>query len=410
MDRYVRRRLGDISQDQSHRLFVAAPGPNAMMKDLPGFPWPPDWAGPFRPFLSAWREAGVEATFLLPCGGIDGPGQAMEDIALRWRAYSWDIDPAVGPALRRSHRSCVVAAVGPVAGDILRLRCADVPLANMLVGGPPCPPWSALGVRNSFGDPRALVFWKVCDMIVDQATRQRPQGWQHAFWAFILENVEGMLNVSAESRAEGSDTSPMHEIVEVLQSRLGDLWRLEVEVVHTSDGGLPQKRSRPYLRGTRKDLMDLTPLPPLPPSLLRGGYDLGTALRMDLPHTNKVSAGKGNKYMDNLAKYKKSFEVQCGILKLLELSQLWTSQGTWIASTAQLVVATIVPHASRPLTRDCGYSPWALSLQTCLMRVCLCSTSLLTDGFILWSDSRCRASRQTCPWLCETLFASLVTP
>ena len=53
--------------------------------------------------------------------------------------------------------------------------------------------------------------------------------------------------------------------------------------------------------------MDLTPLPPLPPSLLRGGYDLGAVLRMDLPHTNKVSAGKGNKYMDNLAKYKKKF-------------------------------------------------------------------------------------------------------
>ena len=141
-------------------------------------------------------------------------------------------------------------------------------------------------------------------MIVDQAARDRPDGWQHAFWAFVVENVEGMLNVASEDRAEGIDSSPMDEVVSVLQARLGDKWRLEVTVMHSSDGGLPHKRSRPYLRGTRRDLMELLPLPDLPPSLLRGGYDLGALLRLDLPRTDKALAGKGNKYMSNLAKYK----------------------------------------------------------------------------------------------------------
>ena len=304
MDRFVRRRVDDGTQTGTFRHFVAAPGPNALLEDLPGFPMPPDWAEPYRHMIAAWRDAGIKAKILLPCAGIDGPGHALKNLGIPFHAYAWDTNLSVGPVLRRVHRSGVDARVGPVAGDVLRLPLASVPTANLLVAGPPCPPWSSLGVGDSFDDPRALVFWKVCDMIVDQATRERPSGWQHAFWAFILENVEGMLNVSAADRAEGNETSPMDEIVSTLQARLGEKWRLEVEVVHTSDGGLPQKRSRPYLRGVRKDLVDLSPLPSLPPSLLRGGYDLGALLRMDLPPTSKVSAGKGNKYMTNLAKYK----------------------------------------------------------------------------------------------------------
>lgn len=304
MDRFVRRRVGDIGQDHRFQQFVAAPGPNTLLEDLPGFPWPPDWAQAYRHLVAAWRAAGIKATILTPCAGIDGPGQALKDLRIPYHIYAWDIDASVGRVLRRAHRSCVDAAVGPISGDILRLRLGSVPLANLLIAGPPCPPWSTLGSGNSFSDPRALVFWKVIDMIVNQAARERPVGWQHAFWGFILENVEGMLNVPLEDRAEGIDTSPMDAIVSVLQARLGDKWRLEVTVMHTSDGGLPHKRSRPYLRGTRKDLMELLPLPPLPPSLLRGGYDLGAALRLDLPSTDKELAGKGNKYMSNLAKYK----------------------------------------------------------------------------------------------------------
>ena len=81
-----------------------------------------------------------------------------------------------------------------------------------------------------------------------------------------------------------------------------------MEVMNSSDWGLPQKRSRPYLRGTNRMLLDVSPLPAIPPSLLRGGFDLGRILHPSLPHTNKALAGKGNKRMANLAKFKLKFK------------------------------------------------------------------------------------------------------
>ena len=237
---------------------------------------------------------------LLPCCGVDAPGHALKNLGLRYQAYAWDIDASLRTALTRTHRSCVDLRLGPMSGDLLRLRCADVPDANLLAAGPPCPPWSSLGSGDSWDDPRALVFHKVCDMVVDQAARQRPAGWQHAFWGFVLENVQGMMHVTAADRDAGNK-SPMGQIVAMLQARLGDQWLLEVTAMESHEGGLPQKRTRPYIRGTRKDLLAVSPLPP---SLLRGGCDLGSFLNPVLPRTNKVLAGSGNKYMANLRKFK----------------------------------------------------------------------------------------------------------
>ena len=284
--------------------FIAAPGPNTLMADLPGFPEPLDWAAAYRPMLVPWLQAGIETSILTPCGGIGGMEHALKFLGIPFRGNSWDIDPAVGPALRSIHRSRVDVAVGPVLGDILRLHLAQVPSANLLAAGPPCPPWSPLGKGESYDDPRAEVFLRVCDMIVDQAKRERPAGWQHAFWGFVLENVEGILNVSAVDRALGVEESPMEQIKSFLEEQLGDNWFLEITVLHTSDYGLPQKRSRAYLRGARRDIITLQPLPRPLPSLLRGGYDLGKLLRLDLPNTDKIAAGRGNKYMSNLAKFK----------------------------------------------------------------------------------------------------------
>ena len=257
MDRFVRRRIGDVNSERVRREFVASPGPNALLEDLAGFPNPPDWAQPYQPLLARWRQASITTKVLLPCAGMDAPGHALKTLGVAFHAFAWDIDPSVGPLLNRVHRSGVDVAAGPIHGDIMRVPLSKFPDVNLLVAGPPCPPWSSMGSGDSFNDPRAQVFWKVCDIIEEQAKRERQGDWKDAFWGFILENVEGILNVSADSRAQGSEMSPMDYIMASLMARLGEGWRLELQVMHSSDWGLPQKRSRPYLRGTKRDLLDI---------------------------------------------------------------------------------------------------------------------------------------------------------
>ena len=64
-------------------------------------------------------------------------------------------------------------------GDLMHLDLTQIPPADILIaglpfsycsvlerfaflslpGGPPCPPWSAIGLREGSHDPRAAVFW-----------------------------------------------------------------------------------------------------------------------------------------------------------------------------------------------------------------------------------------------------------
>ena len=291
---------------------VADPGPDRFLDELPGFPAPPDWASHWRHALAAWRETGRPLRALLLCGGVDGPGPALKCLGIPYKAEIWDIDPALEPALARAHRSCGELHVGPLSGDLLRVPVRCFRHANVVVAGPPCPPWSSLGVQESFKDPRAEVFLKVVDIIVHLAKQQRHRSCGKAFFMFILENVEGTMKRSRDDRAAGRD-APMVEVVKFLRDRLPPGWVLSIYPLETSDMGLPHKRRRIYVRALNAELLQMqrgpeTALASAPAWQPHGG--LGSILHLGLPPTNKRKAGHGNKYMQNLARYRKLMAAQ----------------------------------------------------------------------------------------------------
>ena len=152
-------------------------------------------------------------------------------------------------------------------GDILRLSQSDMealPACHILAAGPPCPPWSALGCRDSFSDMRAAVFWRVIDIVLMQAQLG------HMLF-FVLENVKGITD-----KASGSSRSPADEIMSALTVGLGHDWTVELIHLNTVDFGLPQRRPRVYFVGRRLSRYPLGKPPAV--TVFKNAVALGTLL------------------------------------------------------------------------------------------------------------------------------------
>lgn len=67
-----------------------------------------------------------------------------------------------------------------VVGDIREVKEEDVPSVDLLVGGFPCQPFSALGTQPAFEDERGLLFMEIVRIL--KASKAK---------AFLLENVPG---------------------------------------------------------------------------------------------------------------------------------------------------------------------------------------------------------------------------
>lgn len=120
--------------------------------------------------------------------------------------------------------------------------------ADVLIGGPPCQPFSksgfwATGEAKRLNDPRATTL--ECYLRVLAEARPR---------AFLLENVEGL-------RFRGKD-----EGLQLIQSRLaainemhGTRYRASVATLNAADYGVPQHRRRVMVVGSREDAAFETP-------------------------------------------------------------------------------------------------------------------------------------------------------
>ena len=129
---------------------------------------------------------------------------------------------------------------------------------TVVIGGPPCQPFSTAGRRLSLCDERgALVFEFI--RIVRQI---KPM-------FFVFENVPGLRSATLKhiSFYERAEKKP-HEIQE--ESRLGKAfalllkkfrrtgYRLTVEILNAADYGAPQKRRRLFIMGSRDgQLLDI---------------------------------------------------------------------------------------------------------------------------------------------------------
>ena len=133
----------------------------------------------------------------LPCIGLDGIGAGLWEVG--WAGmdiiHAYDIDTELIPALQALHGREVVERfnIGP-SGNLLNVDVEQMEDVDLIIAGPPCPPWSSIGLRRGLHDERTRVFYAVHNMLKNQYRRMLK--------AFIVEMVAGM----AHERARGSST------------------------------------------------------------------------------------------------------------------------------------------------------------------------------------------------------------
>ncbi len=185
------------------------------------------------------------------CGGLGTafvalqmlmPSECLEIIG------HWDTDFELAEVLNTVHPDCHCVHLGAINGDIMKWDIESVPLCNVLVGGPPCPPFSPMGRKECFSDPRAGVFWRCVDIVLHQAK-------VGTLMFFVLENVDGL-----KSRPQGSSRSPCEIIIDELTIGLSSDWVVAAISCNSLNYGLPQRRPRTYIIGHRKSLSGEMPL------------------------------------------------------------------------------------------------------------------------------------------------------
>lgn len=189
-----------------------------------------------------------------PCAGWDSPPHALHALRIPHTIVGlWEISPQAAKVLTRTHAGLDKSAMHlRQDGDVLAVKMSDLPLADLLICGPPCPPWSSIGRRRSWRDPRAQVFWRITTRIMHLARR--------GLICFVLEIVRGIKN-----KPRDAHRSPLETIVAALNRTMPD-WHIEVLDMDSACTG--QSRPRVYIGGHRgratSAIAEL--IPSLPPS------------------------------------------------------------------------------------------------------------------------------------------------
>lgn len=120
------------------------------------------------------------------------------------------------------------------AGDIVDIENKEIPRADVIIGGPPCQGFSSLGLQR-LDDPRNQL-WREYMRFIMQA---KPK-------AFVIENVDRFK------------TSPEFKMLEAEVERglLSD-YTLRYGVLNAADYGVPQRRRRTIVIGSRIGPIDL---------------------------------------------------------------------------------------------------------------------------------------------------------
>ena len=89
-------------------------------------------------------------------------------------AGAWDISPDLAPIFSTFHGQLDHNVfLGPSRGDIMSTNLASFPCANIVVGGPPCPPFSSCGRRMAMLDSRVRPFERCIEVICELDNRRR---------------------------------------------------------------------------------------------------------------------------------------------------------------------------------------------------------------------------------------------
>lgn len=167
-------------------------------------------------------------------------------------AVAVEMDTRCVETLRANRRWPVIERdVGRVTTkELLETASLQPEQADVLIGGPPCQPFSksgfwATGEARRLDDPRATTI----DHYLRILEEARPR-------AFLLENVEGF---GFKGKSEGLER--IRSAIEGINERHGTRYDAAVEVLNAADFGVPQLRRRLFVIGARNGATFQFPLP-----------------------------------------------------------------------------------------------------------------------------------------------------
>lgn len=184
------------------------------------------------------REGDVRVIELF--AGVGGFRIGLERASERFKTVwsnQWE------PATKRQDASLVYTREFGMEGhsnqDINTVDVADIPDADMLVGGFPCQDYSvATTLKNSGGieGKKGVLWWQIHRIL-----SQHPNPPKY----LMLENVDRLLGSPASQR--GRDFA-------IILASLSDLgYCVEWRIVNAADYGMPQRRRRTYMFAYRND-------------------------------------------------------------------------------------------------------------------------------------------------------------
>lgn len=125
-------------------------------------------------------------------------------------------------------------------GDINQIDLASIPMADVVIGGPPCQSFSLAGKRHT-EDKRGRLVWRYIDII----RHVRPK-------AFVFENVTGLLSAKNAKK---------EKIIDLLAEAFRqEGYCISAQVMNAADYGVPQRRKRVILVGLRSGVKFRFPL------------------------------------------------------------------------------------------------------------------------------------------------------
>ena len=162
--------------------------------------------------------------------------------------------------------------MGKVQGDVTKVPLWRLEWADILLAGPPCPPWSSQGLRKSQKDWRALVFETIIRWLIFMIFKLGLIGC-------VLENVKGV------TQALGGFQPYYEKLLFALRQCVPQFhWRFDT--LHLQQYKTAQMRTRVFLRGLHKMFTAIGIPDPLPPF---GCSTLRDFLAWDLPQTPVAS-------------------------------------------------------------------------------------------------------------------------
>lgn len=173
--------------------------------------------------------------------GVGGLDFGFEVAGFR-TAVAVELDPAACHAIRANRTWPVIEA--PVqevsTRDLLKTAGLDAGEADILIGGPPCQPFSKSGYWKSgdalrLKDPRADTLGQFLRVLAETKPR-----------AFLLENVPGL---AYDRKSEG--LQHLLKGIAAVNRRAGTRYVPHWRVLNAADYGVPQIRERVFLIGSR---------------------------------------------------------------------------------------------------------------------------------------------------------------